>query len=66
MLWVSLGSPSESVVDIAMMLNLRFGLLINSLWRGCRFGAVMEEFEVRDALENLFSTKPDGGVFEDF
>ncbi|KAK1780693.1 hypothetical protein QBC45DRAFT_323141 [Copromyces sp. CBS 386.78] len=30
------------------------------------FGAVMEEFEVRDALENLFSTKPDGGVFEDF
>ncbi|ESA44189.1 hypothetical protein GE21DRAFT_1634 [Neurospora crassa] len=30
------------------------------------FGAVMEEFEVRDALENLFSTKPDGRVFEDF
>ncbi|KAK3355793.1 hypothetical protein B0H65DRAFT_453089 [Neurospora tetraspora] len=30
------------------------------------FGAVMEEFEVRDALENLFSTEPDGGVFEDF
>jgi hypothetical protein len=24
-----------------------------------RFGAVMEEFEVRDALENVFSTKPD-------
>lgn len=25
----------------------------------CRFGAVMEEFEVRDALENVFSTKSD-------
>jgi len=24
-----------------------------------RFGAVMEEFEVRDALENVLSTKPD-------
>jgi len=24
-----------------------------------RFGAVMEEFEVRDALENVFSTKSD-------
>jgi hypothetical protein len=24
-----------------------------------RFGAVMEEFEVRDALENIFSTKSD-------
>jgi len=24
-----------------------------------RFGAVMEEFEVRDALENIFSMKPD-------
>lgn len=33
------------------------------------FGAVMEEFEVRDALENIFSTKPDHvntvtGVFD--
>ncbi|KAK4212985.1 AP-1-like transcription factor [Rhypophila decipiens] len=26
------------------------------------FGAVMEEFEVRDALENLFSTKPELGM----
>ncbi|KAK4189026.1 AP-1-like transcription factor [Podospora australis] len=28
----------------------------------CRFGAVMEEFEVRDALENIFSTKTEPGV----
>ncbi|KAK1833840.1 putative bzip-type transcription factor protein [Podospora conica] len=26
------------------------------------FGAVMEEFEVRDALENIFSTKPEYGI----
>jgi len=26
------------------------------------FGAVMEEFEVRDALENIFSTKSDFGM----
>lgn len=26
------------------------------------FGAVMEEFEVRDALENVFSMRPDFGV----
>ncbi|KAK4451450.1 AP-1-like transcription factor [Podospora aff. communis PSN243] len=26
------------------------------------FGAVMEEFEVRDALENIFSTKPELGM----
>ncbi|AEO65485.1 uncharacterized protein THITE_2112534 [Thermothielavioides terrestris NRRL 8126] len=26
------------------------------------FGAVLEEFEVRDALENIFSTKPDFGT----
>ena len=26
----------------------------------CRFGAVLEEFEVRDALENVFTTKPEG------
>jgi hypothetical protein len=25
----------------------------------CRFGAVMEEFEVRDALESIFSMRPD-------
>ena len=25
----------------------------------CRFGAVLEEFEVRDALESVFYTKPD-------
>ncbi len=27
-----------------------------------RFGAVMEEFEVRDALENVFSMRPDFGM----
>jgi hypothetical protein len=27
-----------------------------------RFGAVMEEFEVRDALENVFSMKGDFGM----
>ncbi|KAK3397580.1 hypothetical protein B0T20DRAFT_412697 [Sordaria brevicollis] len=46
-----------------------FARLTEELGRKVRcygFGAVMEEFEVRDALENLFSTKPDGGVFEDF
>jgi hypothetical protein len=26
---------------------------------GFRFGAVLEEFEVRDALESVFYTKPD-------
>jgi hypothetical protein len=26
------------------------------------FGAVMEEFEVRDAMENVMSTKPDAFV----
>jgi hypothetical protein len=25
----------------------------------CRFGAVLEEFEVRDALESVFYTKPE-------
>jgi hypothetical protein len=28
-----------------------------------RFGAVLEEFEVRDALENVFSMKPDVMVY---
>lgn len=27
-----------------------------------RFGAVMEEFEVRDALENILSMKPELGM----
>jgi hypothetical protein len=27
-----------------------------------RFGAVMEEFEVRDALESVFSMRPDFGM----
>ncbi|KAJ9137918.1 AP-1-like transcription factor [Pleurostoma richardsiae] len=27
------------------------------------FGAVMEEFEVRDALENIFSVKPEAGYY---
>lgn len=27
-----------------------------------RFGAVMEEFEVRDAVENVLSTKPEFGM----
>jgi hypothetical protein len=26
---------------------------------GFRFGAVLEEFEVRDALESIFYTKPE-------
>jgi hypothetical protein len=25
----------------------------------CRFGAVLEEFEVRDALESVFYTQPE-------
>jgi hypothetical protein len=25
----------------------------------CRFGAVLEEFEVRDALESIFYTQPE-------
>lgn len=35
---------------------------LSPLWAGLtriRFGAVMEEFEVRDALENIFSRKGD-------
>jgi len=46
MLWVSL-SPC------LRLLPLRVGLT------KFRFGAVMEEFEVRDALENIFSRKGD-------
>ena len=28
----------------------------------CSFGAVLEEFEVRDALESVFYTKPEIGM----
>jgi hypothetical protein len=43
MLWVSLRRPFESFFSA----------------NESRFGAVLEEFEVRDALESLFYTKPD-------
>lgn len=42
-----------------------FARLCEELGRKVRcygFGAVMEEFEVRDALENVFSTKPEVGM----
>ncbi|KAK3938046.1 AP-1-like transcription factor [Diplogelasinospora grovesii] len=42
-----------------------FARLTEELGRKVRcygFGAVMEEFEVRDALENVFSTKPEFGM----
>lgn len=30
---------------------------------GARFGAVLEEFEVRDALESVFYTEPDTSMY---
>lgn len=29
----------------------------------CSFGAVLEEFELRDAIENIFSGRPEAMVF---
>jgi hypothetical protein len=34
---------------------VRLGYITDSI----RFGAVLEEFEVRDSIENVFSTKPE-------
>ncbi|MCJ1251115.1 hypothetical protein MMC30_008346 [Trapelia coarctata] len=36
------------------------GRELKSKTRCYGFGAVLEEFEVRDALENVFATKPEG------
>jgi hypothetical protein len=34
-------------------------VLFGSITDSISFGAVLEEFEVRDSIENVFSTKPE-------
>jgi hypothetical protein len=44
---------------LRVRLSLTLAVYVCDLPTGTRFGAVLEEFEVRDALESVFYTKPD-------
>lgn len=52
MLWVSHEQALALCCEVSGVLTLTHS-----------FGAVMEEFELRDAIENIFSGRPEAMVF---
>ena len=72
MIFVALATVAipRPVCDVPNILH-RLGSRVYSSWapeaeliEARRFGAVLEEFEVRDALHNVFATRYGGFTFE--